>query len=143
MDKKDFVLIEDNTNDVELIIDAMKEVDDDLSYEILASGEEAISYAEQLRDNHTKLPRLIILDLKLPRHSGQEFLKIMKQDKEVFQIPVVVFTSSESDKDRELCYSLGANGYVVKPVGFNEFSNSVQTMARYWLFENSPGFKEN
>ena len=81
-------------------------------------------------------PGLILLDLKLPKVSGHEVLRRLKADDRTKGIPVIVLSSSGEDKDVERCYELGVNSYVVKPVDFGEFTETVQRIGTYWLETN-------
>ena len=82
------------------------------------------------------LPKVILLDLKLPKVDGLEVLRVLKMDERTKRIPVVVLTSSAEDRDLEECYRLGVNSYVVKPTEFDEFTRSVAELGSYWLQRN-------
>jgi CheY-like chemotaxis protein len=83
-------------------------------------------------------PALVLLDLKMPRVNGFEVLRHIKSDASLKSIPIVMFTSSEDSGDIEQCYQLGANAYVVKPVGFQEFRQAIQRISGFWADLNSP-----
>ncbi|MEN6393770.1 MAG: response regulator, partial [Anaerolineaceae bacterium] len=85
-----------------------------------------------------QIPRVILLDLKLPKVSGLEVLKILKNDNLLHTIPVVVVTSSAEDPDIKTAYDLGVNSYVVKPVDFERFSEAMSNLGLYWLLVNQP-----
>ena len=82
------------------------------------------------------MPKIIILDNKLPKISGLEILKKIKQDERTKMIPVVMLSSSKEDKDIFKSYELGVNSYVVKPIDFNEFTDTIYNIGRYWLILN-------
>lgn len=132
----DYVLVEDNKNDIELIVENINEV---LPAEghVIEDGNAALEHAEKLVEDKN-IPRLIILDLKLPKHSGFELLKFLKDHEGLRHIPVVVLTSSHSDKDMEKCYLYGANAYVVKPIGYDDFERAIRGIASFWLEQNNP-----
>ncbi len=136
----EILIVEDNPQDAELTIRALKKMD--LSSHILVAedGEEALDIifsrgiykVRQL----LKPPKVIFLDLKLPKISGLEILKEIKTNPDTKIIPVVVLTSSREDVDIKAAYGYGANGYVVKPVEFEEFSNSMIQTGTFWLTIN-------
>jgi CheY-like chemotaxis protein len=97
-----------------------------------SSGEEALARLRGSLDSGRLRPGIILLDLNMPGMGGLEFLRAMKADPALRTIPVVVFTSSREDSDRLLAYSLGASGYVVKPIDFDEFVEAVRVVERYW-----------
>jgi two-component system response regulator len=138
----EILLIEDNMNDAELSIRALRKsnVNNELIH--LKNGAEAFhflfgtgNYAG--RDISNK-PRVILLDLKMPKVDGLEVLRQIKANKLTKAIPVVVLTSSKEHPDIERAYSLGANSYIVKPVEFNEFAKIVASLGFYWLLMNQP-----
>jgi two-component system, response regulator len=136
----EIIIVEDNPQDAELTMRALKKLN--VAYNILVAedGEEALDmifsrgiYEE--RKTHTP-PKVIFLDLKLPKVSGLEILKEIKTNPLTKKIPVVVVTSSREDPDIKAAYELGANGYVVKPVEFEAFSNSMLQTGIFWLTVN-------
>lgn len=136
----DILLIEDNPNDVELTLLAFKEHHLANHIYTVRDGAEALDYifgtgryAE--RDVLNK-PKVILLDLKLPKVDGLEVLQRLKSDPRTHTIPVVVLTSSREDPDIRRSYELGANSYIVKPVDFVQFSEAVREMGYYWLLLN-------
>jgi two-component system response regulator len=139
----DILLVEDNPQDAELTIRALKK--HNLANRLIAveDGAEALDfifcrgqYATQELSCH--LPRVVLLDLKLPKVSGLEVLRAIKQDERTRSIPVVVVTSSREDPDIKTAYGLGANSYVVKPVNFDAFAEAVSSLGLYWLLVNQP-----
>lgn len=136
----DIILIEDNKNDAELAIRALRKGKLDKNLIHLKNGAEALEFVFGLgkfegRDTRNQ-PKLILLDLKMPKVDGFEVLTQIKTNEVTKAIPVVVLTSSKEPLDIERAYSLGANSYIVKPVDFDQFSNVVTNLGRYWLLKN-------
>ncbi len=136
------LLVEDNTSDAEMTIRALKK--NNLANQLLhlKNGAEALEFifAEGKYVSRQKVnkPRVILLDLKMPKVSGIEVLRRIKSDPETKGIPVVVLTSSREDPDIKQCYELGVNSYVVKPVEFNEFHKAITDLGLYWMITNQP-----
>ncbi|MEM9896742.1 MAG: response regulator [Bacteroidota bacterium] len=134
------VLVEDNEDDAALTMRAMKDVN--LINEItwLKDGEKAVDYllaqGNYSQRDQSKKPKLILLDLKLPKLNGTEVLQIIKENEELSQIPIVVMTSSKEDKDLQKCYELGVNSYVVKPINFSQFLKVTKEISMYWILTN-------
>ncbi len=135
------LLIEDNPDDAALAIRALREF---MTNEIvwLKDGEEAMNFLfgkEQYsgRDISIK-PKVILLDLKMPKVDGTELLQILRMDKLTKNIPVVVMTSSKEDADLKKCYEYGVNSYVVKPIDFSQFIKAARQVSMYWLLVNEP-----
>jgi two-component system, response regulator len=136
----EILLVEDNPNDAELAIRAFKK--NNLAKKVLrvSDGEEALDYifARKIFKYRERLnvPKLILLDLKLPKIDGLEVLRILKADPITKMIPVVVLTSSHEENDLLECYRLGVNSYILKPVDFDKFIESVRDIGLYWLLLN-------
>jgi two-component system response regulator len=136
----EILIVEDNPQDAELTIRALKKMN--LANYILVAedGEEALdiilSRGKFEVRKTLKPPRVIFLDLKLPKVSGLDILKEIKTNPATKRIPVVVVTSSREDPDIKAAYEFGANGYVVKPVEFEAFSNSMIQTGIFWLTVN-------
>ncbi len=135
----EILLVEDNPNDVELTLDALREHRLANHIQIVRDGVEALDfifrngrYAERPNQN----PKLILLDLKLPRVNGLEVLGRIRADPHTKNIPVVVLTSSREERDIVESYKLGVNSYIVKPVDFEQFTESVHHIGFYWLLLN-------
>jgi CheY-like chemotaxis protein len=141
-DKVEIVLIEDNPADVELTLNALKRRNLSNNVKVLMDGEEAIDYLFETRalPGSTGCPRLILLDLKLPKVNGLEVLERIRSDPRTKMIPVVVLTSSEEEKDRVESYKLGVNSYIVKPVEFDNFAKVVSEIGFYWILLNKPAY---
>jgi two-component system response regulator len=138
----DILLIDDDEADVELALHALR--DNKLVNEIhvLRDGEEALDYlfgpGREARRTDGPLPKLILLDLKLPKVDGIEVLRRIKSDPETKLIPVVILTSSNEERDLVRGYDLGVNSYIRKPVDFNKFREMVSQVGLYWLVINQP-----
>lgn len=138
----EILLVEDNPNDVELTLHALKA--NNLANEIVVvrDGAEALEFifatgryaGRDLNDT----PKVILLDLKLPLVDGIEVLGAIKADERTRRIPVVVLTSSREERDVVDAYGLGVNSYIVKPVDFDRFTEAVRTLGLYWLLLNEP-----
>ena len=140
MNEVEILLVEDNPHDAELTLRALKKRN--LANRVLHTkdGAEALdfifaegAYAGRNVENG---PRVILLDLKLPKVDGLEVLRKIKADERTRTIPVVVLTSSREDRDLEECYALGVNSYIVKPVEFESFVTAVSELGFYWLLLN-------
>ena len=136
------LLVEDNPRDAELTIRAFKrnQLADRLFH--VKDGAEALDFLFR-RGQHAgrqgeALPRVILLDLKLPKMNGLEVLRRIKSDARLQTIPVVIVTSSAEDPDLEAAYELGANSYVIKPVQFEAFMETMSKLGLYWLMANHP-----
>ena len=137
---KFILLIEDNPDDVELTLRALKKNKILNDVIVARDGEEALELlrgegAHAGRDT-TALPQVILLDLNLPRMSGLDVLRALRASEPLKLLPVVVLTSSKEDEDIVNSYALGANSYVRKPVDFDQFSEAVRTLGLFWLLLN-------
>ena len=138
----EILLVEDNPRDVEMTLRALKKRNLANRVHVAKDGAEALDFlfakgTYAARDpNHT--PKVVLLDLKLPKVSGLEVLKNLKGDERTRTIPVVVLTSSQEEKDMVESYRLGVNSYIVKPVDFDKFVDSVGEIGLYWLVVNKP-----
>ena len=138
----DILLAEDNQSDAELTIRALKRNHIVNTILHLEDGEEVLDYlfatgAYEGR-NISETPKVILLDLKMPKVDGLEVLRKIKSDERTKVIPVVLLTSSRQDKDILEGYKLGVNSYIVKPVGFENFVKAVSEIGMYWLLLNQP-----
>jgi two-component system response regulator len=136
----EILLVEDNPDDVELTVQALEENNLANRLVIVRDGAEALdfvfaagAYAHRRVGNG---PKVILLDLKLPKVDGLEVLRRIKADLRTQMIPVVVLTSSKEESDLVKSYKLGANSYIVKPVDFEQFVKAVRTLGFYWLLLN-------
>jgi two-component system response regulator len=145
--KCDIILVEDNVNDAELTIRALRKKGLANNLIHLRDGEEALNYifceGPHNHRNIADIPRLILLDLKMPKVDGIEVLRRIKADERTRIIPVVLLTSSKEDKDIQNSYKLGVNSYLVKPVEFEEFMKAVAELGLYWMLLNQPPQSSN
>lgn len=133
--EKDILLVEDNPHDVELILHVFEWLNIHDRVRVVWDGQEAL---DALFEEKTR-PRVILLDLKLPKVGGLEVLRQIKEDASLREIPVVVFSSSAEERDIALSYGLGANSYIVKPVEFDRFADVIREIGCYWqLINRSP-----
>jgi two-component system response regulator len=136
----DILLVEDNTGDAELTLRALGK--HNLANHVihLRDGAEAIDFlfgtGKFSGRNVEDLPRILLLDLKMPKVGGMQVLEKVKSDPRTKSIPVVILTSSGEDPDIERAYSLGANSYIIKPVDFSNFSKTVADLGFFWLAIN-------
>ena len=138
----DILLVEDNPDDAELVRLAFARFKITNSVEVIEDGEEALEYifatGRHAKRNIENMPKVILLDIKLPFVDGLEVLERIKADPRTKRTPVVMLTSSNQENDRLRGYDLGANSYIVKPVDFNEFASAVRDCGLYWLLLNRP-----
>ena len=138
----DILLVEDNPQDAELTIRALKKHNLANRLITVEDGAEALDFVfgrgKYAGRDTGHPPKVVLLDLKLPKVSGLEVLRALKQDERTRPIPVVVVTSSREDPDIKTAYALGANSYVVKPVDFDAFAEAVCNLGLYWLLVNQP-----
>jgi two-component system, response regulator len=138
-DAKSVLLVEDNVSDGELTLRALRNHQLANGITWVRDGAEAIHYVLRdgpYSDRPPGDPILILLDLKLPKVDGLQVLDCLKRDDSARKIPIVVLTSSAEDRDIERAYELGANSYLVKPVGFDAFTDVVSRAGLYWLVVN-------
>jgi two-component system, response regulator len=142
----DILLVEDNQDDMDLALHALQRGKVANRVFAVRDGEEALDflfcrgkYAERSFDHP---PKLVLLDLKLPKVNGMEVLQQIKTDPRTRTIPVVMMTSSREERDLVSGYSLGVNSYIQKPVDFDQFRETVKTVGLYWLVTNQPPITE-
>ncbi|RXK58167.1 response regulator [Lacibacter luteus] len=141
----EILLVEDNIDDAELTIREMKK--HNLANELfhVKDGAEAVDYIFGKGAFNGRIieqrPKLILLDIQMPKLNGIEVLEAIKTDERTKTIPVVMLTSSKEDPDIKRCYELGANSYIVKPVNFEAFTAAIKTLHYYWLLLNEPPVK--
>lgn len=138
----EILIVEDNSSDAEMTIRALKK--NNLANKLihLKDGAEALNfifaegnYSYRKVEN---VPKVILLDLKMPKLNGIEVLQKIKSDERTKKIPVVVLTSSKEDPDIQECYRLGVNSYVVKPVEFDKFVKAISELGLFWMILNQP-----
>ena len=136
----EILLVEDNQNDIDLTLHALRKENLANQIHVVHDGEEALEFLF-CTGNHSDRsfdhpPRLVLLDLKLPKVDGLEVLRQLKSDPRTRTIPVVILTSSREEKDVVSGYGVGANSYIQKPVDFEQFRETVKTAGFYWLLIN-------
>ncbi|MCK9611342.1 MAG: response regulator [Bacteroidales bacterium] len=137
----DILLVEDNPQDVELTLRTLNKHHIANNIFVVIDGEEALDYLfckGKFSERENIPPKVIFLDIKLPKVNGLEVLKTIKMDEELRNIPIVMLTSSLEDPDIKAAYALGANSYVVKPVDIVSFTETINSLGLYWLVINHP-----
>jgi CheY-like chemotaxis protein len=138
----EILLVEDNPTDAELAIRALKKSNLANNLVWVKDGAEALDFlfatGEYTGRNVTCPPKVVLLDLRLPKVDGMEVLRRVKADERTRAIPVVVLTSSKEDRDIAESYQLGVNSYISKPVEFDSFAKTVSELGMYWLLVNRP-----
>jgi two-component system, response regulator len=137
----EILLVEDNMNDAELTIRALRKNNFANNIVHLKDGAEALDYIfkkGEYENQDINMPKVILLDLNMPKIGGIQVLEKIKADPKTKTIPVVVLTSSSEDPDIKKCYELGVNSYVTKPVDFEDFMKAVSELGLYWLLVNHP-----
>jgi len=146
-DELDILLVEDNQDDVDLALHALRR--EKLANHIFVArdGEQALDFlfcrGAFTQRSFDRPPKLVLLDLKLPKVNGMEVLKSVKSDPRTKTIPVVIMTSSKEERDLVASYNLGANSYIQKPVDFDKFRETVKSVGLYWLVINQPPVAES
>ncbi len=140
--ERTILLVEDNPDDVELTLRALKQYNIKNEIKVVRDGAEALDYlfatgTYSNRDT-TTMPAVVILDLKLPKVDGLEVLQRMRGDERTKLVPVVILTSSKEERDMVNGYKFGANSYVRKPVDFTQFVEAARQLGLYWLVINEP-----
>ena len=138
----ELLLVEDNPEDLKMTLRALKKANLANHIHIARDGAEALQFifceGEYSGRKIENVPKVILLDLKLPKVDGKEVLERIKSDPRTKMIPVVVLTSSKEQSDVVESYNLGVNSYIVKPVNFERFAAAVQELGMYWLLHNQP-----
>ncbi len=145
MTSKSILLVEDNENDIQLTLRALKKNGIFNEIVIARNGEEALEYlhgtGQYAGRNSDQLPQVVLLDLKLPKVDGHEVLQHIRSTERTRYLPVVIMTSSKEEQDILSSYHLGANSYIRKPVDFEQFSEAVRSLGLYWLLLNEVASK--
>jgi CheY-like chemotaxis protein len=134
------LVVEDDPHDVELFRLALEDYPFGRQLDVVGDGEQALIYLLGQNDDPPPrpLPRLVLLDLKLPKIDGLQVLETLRQHPRTQQLVVVVMTSSAEGADIQTCYALGVNSYVVKPLDFQQFQEVAQRVGQYWMQLNQP-----
>lgn len=138
MHNKIILLVEDDAVDAMTVSKAFKDLRINVALCHAKTGEAALT---RLRDSRTELPRLILLDINMPRMNGIEFLREVKQDPFLRKIPVVMLTTSDEEGDRTMCFGLGAAGYMVKPLDYKELFEIIRTIDLCWAMNRTPSME--
>jgi len=145
--KLDILLVEDNQDDMDLALHALKREKLANNIFVVRDGEEALDFlfcrGAFTHRSFDHPPKLVLLDLKLPKVDGMEVLRQAKSDPRTKTIPVVIMTSSKEERDLVAGYNLGANSYIQKPVDFDQFRETVKSVGLYWLIVNQPPIGED
>ncbi len=143
LDSVELLLVEDNINDAELTIRELKKHHLANNLFHVKDGAEALDflfakgkYTGSRNVNH--IPKVVLLDIQMPKVNGIEVLEQIKADERTRSTPVVMLTSSKEDPDIQKCYALGANSYIVKPVNFERFAEAIKNLGFFWLLLNQP-----
>ncbi len=142
MEEKDFkiLIVEDDPNDADFIKDALMKFINSKNLFHVENGAEALDYVfnkGMFKDRkESSAPKLILLDLKTPKINGLEVLQRIKSDENLKSIPVIILTSSKEEKDLTDSYKYGANSFVVKPIDYKDFENTIEGIGRYWTTIN-------
>jgi two-component system, response regulator len=138
----EILIVEDNPHDAELTLRALRKNNLANSVFVAEDGEEALDFffcrGKFEGRSFENPPKVVLLDLKLPKVNGLEILRLVKKDKRTLHIPIVIVTSSREEPDMQEAYELGVNSYVVKPVDFDQFINAMSSLGLYWLLVNEP-----
>jgi CheY-like chemotaxis protein len=138
---KKILLAEDSPQDAEMTLEALSSYHLNNDIVVVGDGEEALDYLYargRFAGRSDGNPLLVLLDLKMPKVDGLEVLRVIKSDKALRTLPVVMLTASREEQDVVKSYSLGVNAYVVKPVGFQKFVEAVKQIGVFWTIHNEP-----
>ena len=138
----EILLVEDNANDVELTLHAFDRHNLTNRIRVVRDGQEALDYLDAVDGEHDDAsnprPKVVLLDLKLPKVDGLDVLRAIRSDERLRTLPVVILTSSREERDIVESYDLGVNSYIVKPIEFDKFVETVQALGLYWALLNEP-----
>ncbi len=138
----DILLVEDSQDDIDLALHALRQGKLANTIFVVRDGEEALEFlfcrGPFSERNIDRPPKLVLLDLKLPKVDGLQVLKTVKGDPRTKTIPIVIMTSSKEERDMVESYNSGVNSYIQKPVDFEQFRNTIKTLGMYWMVVNQP-----
>lgn len=132
------LLVEDDQVDIMTVKRAFKDLNITNPLAVASNGEEALGY---LRDENNRKPGIILLDLRMPKMDGIEFLEVAKNDDELKSIPVIVLTTSEEEKDKVDSFDLSVAGYMIKPVDYKQFVDVIRAINLYWTISEFPSWE--
>ncbi len=132
---KSILLVEDDVVDAMTVKRALNEIKVTNPLHIVGNGEEALNFLKNLKND---LPGIILLDLNMPKMNGIEFLRVMKTDNSIKRIPVIVLTTSKEEQDKIDSFNLGVAGYMIKPVDYLQFVETMRTIDMYWTLSELP-----
>lgn len=132
---KSILLVEDDIVDAMTVKRALADIKVTNTLSTVGNGEEALEF---LKDSNNEQPGIILLDLNMPKMNGIEFLKVMKNDISIKRIPVIVLTTSQEEQDKIESFNLGVAGYMVKPVDYLQFVETMRTIDMYWTLSELP-----
>jgi CheY-like chemotaxis protein len=130
------LLVEDNPVDIDLTQRAFRKLNINCTILVAKDGEEACQALSQWEAGKDEIPSIILLDLKMPRMNGFDFLKVIRQSSTSHSIPIIVLTSSNEENDIDTAYQYGANSYLLKPIEYDHFLSLIQIISNYWLEKN-------
>jgi DNA-binding response OmpR family regulator len=133
--RKPILLVEDDRVDAMTVKRALAEIDKTSAVNIVTNGEEALEY---LRNKRNDRPGIILLDLNMPKMNGIDFLRVAKADAALKRIPVVVLTTSQQESEKVESFNLGAAGYIIKPLSYEQFLDMVKAIDKYWSISELP-----
>lgn len=138
----DILLVDDNLNDAELTMRQLRKHNMANNLLHLKNGKEALDFlfgeGEYSGRDIGSIPKIVLLDIQMPKVNGIEVLQKIKEDERTRSTPVVMLTSSKESPDIRKCYALGANSYIVKPVNFEGFAEAIKNLGFYWILLNQP-----
>jgi CheY-like chemotaxis protein len=133
--RKPILLVEDDRVDAMTVKRALSEIDSNSAVYIVTNGEEALEF---LRNKRNDRPGIILLDLNMPRMNGIDFLRVAKADPSLRRIPVIVLTTSQQESEKVESFNLGAAGYIIKPLSYEQFLEMVKAIDKYWTLSEIP-----
>lgn len=137
MQATDILYIEDNEDYIQFVKRAIGKINTNLNFGVLMDGKDTLQFIDNVKETKS-LPRLILLDINLPDYNGLELLTKIRSNKITQYIPVVMFSSSENQRDMKKAFDEGANAYLVKPMGLAPLTETMQSICNFWLNHNQP-----
>ena len=134
----DVLLIDDNEDDVHLALRALRRIAPDTTVETVNDGVEALELIRDFQLHGTQLPRVLLVDVAMPRLNGIELVRRLREDDELRGLPIVMFTTSDAARDVDASYEAGCNAYVVKPFSVGDLTDVLQSLITFWRFNVVP-----